>query len=120
MEYDASVGSINCSPLSNDALVRYLEKEWDAFVAQRSSEAWRKMSDKMKAIRGRQLFPHTLSRKGYARNEHDHKKKLENPCVEQGHFSKAMRSPKTSMSLPNVLRWKLNLLSNLLMKGLFL
>ncbi|XP_040365495.1 uncharacterized protein LOC121050192 isoform X1 [Rosa chinensis] len=52
-------------------------KEWDEFVAERSSESWQEKSEKMKKIRAKQTLTHTMSRKGYARLEDDYKK--ENP-----------------------------------------
>ncbi|KAL6191518.1 hypothetical protein ACLB2K_037908 [Fragaria x ananassa] len=46
--------------------------EWDQFVAERSTGEWKAKSEKMKAVRAKQLLPHTLSRKGYAREEYGH------------------------------------------------
>ncbi|KAL6194313.1 hypothetical protein ACLB2K_035397 [Fragaria x ananassa] len=48
------------------------QAEWDAFVAERSSGEWKAKSEKMMAVRAKQLLPHTLSRKGYAREEYEH------------------------------------------------
>ncbi|XP_062017879.1 uncharacterized protein LOC133734269 [Rosa rugosa] len=53
------------------------QKEWDEFVADRSSESWQEKSEKMKKIRANQTLTHTMSRKGYARLEDEYKK--ENP-----------------------------------------
>ncbi|KAL6139057.1 hypothetical protein ACLB2K_064334 [Fragaria x ananassa] len=48
------------------------QAEWDQFVAERSTGEWKAKSEKMKAVRAKQLLPHTLSRKGYAREEYEH------------------------------------------------
>ncbi|KAL6218695.1 hypothetical protein ACLB2K_011905 [Fragaria x ananassa] len=48
------------------------QAEWDQFVAERSTGEWKAKSEKMKAVRAKQLLPHTLSRKGYVREEYEH------------------------------------------------
>ncbi|KAL6179861.1 hypothetical protein ACLB2K_046532 [Fragaria x ananassa] len=48
------------------------QAEWDQFVAERSTGECKVKSEKMKAVRAKQLLPHTLSQKGYAREEYEH------------------------------------------------
>ncbi|KAK9284504.1 hypothetical protein L1049_023678 [Liquidambar formosana] len=68
------------------------DREWDAFVRYRLSPQFQDQSSKFRTMRKRQTLLHTMSRKGYARLQHEMRKK--NPMVSRadvwtkGHLKK--------------------------------
>ncbi|KAK9265796.1 hypothetical protein L1049_028599 [Liquidambar formosana] len=50
------------------------DREWDAFVKYRLSPNFQAKSSQFSSMRKKQTLPHTMSRKGYARLEHDMRK----------------------------------------------
>ncbi|KAK9133046.1 hypothetical protein Scep_012574 [Stephania cephalantha] len=58
------------SPLSCKPL-QVKEHEWNEFVQVSRSLEWKQLSMKMRKMRSKVMYPHTLSRKSYARLEHD-------------------------------------------------
>ncbi|XP_020422299.1 uncharacterized protein LOC109949877 [Prunus persica] len=55
------------------------KEDWDKFVKERLGAEFQKLSEKFKAMRKKQKYTHTMSRKGYARMEYDMKLNHPNP-----------------------------------------